>query len=275
MKIGISVDNHFDVNHEDGQERLKQQAAYLVAHDYQYYLNAGDTYNDFGKTLAYFQSLQRELGSAVTVRFLAGNHDLVNGISYAEAQSDLDLLYFHEKSLAIPGTNAVLVGNNGWYDYSLSELGTSKTDAEYAQWKRAFWIDRGIDQPVSDRERMQRVLTTTEAALNANAGRQVVYITHFVPDRSFLVYGIDRPYWQMATALMGSQALGDLLGRHAVSQVAFGHLHFRDRPRLLNGGVYYHQPLGYGNKRLFEWKSHDWLTEWQNTLVTVNIPAEK
>ena len=275
VKIGISVDNHFDVNHEDGLERLKQQAQYLVSQGYQYYLNAGDTYNDFTKSLVYFRALQAEVGDAVTVRFIAGNHDLVNGISYDEAQSDLDPLYFHEKTLAIPNTDAVLIGNNGWYDYSLAQLGPAKTDAEYAQWKRAFWIDRGIDQPLSDRERMQRVLRTTEEALIATEGKQRIYVTHFVPDRSFQVFAGDRPYWQMATALMGSQALGDLLGQYRVDYVAFGHLHFRDQPRLLHHGIYYHQPLGYGNKRLFEWHSHDWFTEWRDTLVTIDVPIKK
>ena len=46
VKIALSVDNHFDVNRVDGFEMLKKQAAYLVEHDYQIYVNAGDTYND-------------------------------------------------------------------------------------------------------------------------------------------------------------------------------------------------------------------------------------
>ena len=145
VKVAISVDNHFDVNHVDGFEMLKHQAAYLVEHGYQVYVNAGDTYNDFTKTLAYYQALQREVGDQVIVRFLAGNHDMVKGATYAEIQSDVDPLYLHEKVLPVPGTNAVIVGNNGWYDYSLAQLGKSKTSAEYAQWKRAFWIDSAID----------------------------------------------------------------------------------------------------------------------------------
>lgn len=69
VKIAFSVDNHFDVNRVDGFEMLKKQAAYLVEHDYQIYVNAGDTYNDFTKSLAYFRALQAEVGSAVTIRF--------------------------------------------------------------------------------------------------------------------------------------------------------------------------------------------------------------
>ncbi len=72
VKIAFSVDNHFDVNRVDGFEMLKKQAAYLVEHDYQIYVNAGDTYNDFTKSLAYFRALQAEVGSAVTIRFFGG-----------------------------------------------------------------------------------------------------------------------------------------------------------------------------------------------------------
>ncbi|BAN74842.1 MULTISPECIES: metallophosphoesterase [Lacticaseibacillus] len=272
VKVAISVDNHFDVNHVDGFEMLKYQAAYLVENGYRIYVNAGDTYNDFTKTLDYYRALQRELGDQVIVRFLAGNHDMVKGATYGEIQSDVDPLYLHEKVLSIPSTNAVIIGNNGWYDYSLGQLGKTKTDAAYAQWKRAFWIDSAIDSPLSDAERMQRVLQTSQAAIDANQGRQMIYVTHFVPIRGAMVYAVDRPAWQMATALMGSAKLGELLtGR--VDAVAFGHEHFRDAPKLLGKTAYYHQPLGYGLKRLFEWESHDWLTEWRNTLVTLHVPS--
>lgn len=138
IKVAISVDNHFDVNHVDGFEMLKYQADYLVENGYQIYVNAGDTYNDFTKTLAYYRALQQEVGQQVMVRFLAGNHDMVKGATYDEIQSDVDPLYLHEKVLPIPSTNAVIIGNNGWYDYSLGQLGKTKTDAAYAQWKRAF-----------------------------------------------------------------------------------------------------------------------------------------
>lgn len=271
VKIGISVDDHFDVNKVDGLAMIPRQAAYLQEHGYQAYFNAGDTYNDFGKTLTYFEQLQQALGPAVLVRFLAGNHDLVNGISYQEAQSDLSPLYFHEKRLMLPGSETVIIGNNGWYDYSLAPADLHKTPAEFAQWKRAYWIDRAIDQPVSDAVRMRRVLETTQAAIAQAAGHRVVYLTHFVPTREAMVYSPSHQHWQMATALMGSQHLGDLLLGAGVNAVVFGHLHRRDQPLKRGQTTFYHQPVGYGLKRLFEWQSHDGFTEWVNTLVTLEV----
>ena len=48
---------------------------------------------------------------------------MVNGATYDEIQSAVDPLYLHEKILPVPGTNAVIIGNNGWYDYSLGTAG--------------------------------------------------------------------------------------------------------------------------------------------------------
>ncbi|WP_179394880.1 metallophosphoesterase [Lacticaseibacillus absianus] len=273
MKIAFSVDNHIDVNKLDPLEVAERQAAYLTAQGIAVYVNAGDTFNDFTKTLAFFESLQRQ-APATTVRFLAGNHDLVNGISYAEAQSPVSPLYLHEKMVALPGTDTVVIGNNGWYDYSLAPADAGKTAADYAQWKRAYWIDRGIDQPVSDGDRMARVLATTQAAVTAAAGKRVLYATHFVPTPQMMVYAPDHPHWQMATALMGSRHLGNLLVRTGVRDVVFGHLHKRQPPLTVDQTTFHHQPMGYGLRRLYEWASPDWYQEWTRTLVVLTV-AEK
>ncbi|MFD1433113.1 metallophosphoesterase [Lacticaseibacillus yichunensis] len=269
MRIAISVDDHLDINKVDEHELIPRQAELLVKRGVALYLNAGDTYNDFGKTLAYFRRLQEALGTAAQVRFIAGNHDLVNGISYEEAQSDVDPLYLHEKTLRIPGNETVVIGNNGWYDYSLAEP-PQRSDAAYATWKRAYWIDGQIPQPVSDRERMARVLATTEQALLAAQGKRVLYLTHFVPHPAY-IYFTGHRMWQMATALMGSAQLGALLARYGVWAAAFGHLHKRDTPWQLDGVTYYHQPVGYGMRRRFEWQSHDFFTEWEKTLVVLDV----
>ncbi|WP_407894144.1 metallophosphoesterase [Lacticaseibacillus sp. N501-2] len=267
MKIAVSVDNHLDVNKLPINEVVARQAAYLTAQHAAGYFNAGDTFNDFTKSVAFFQNLQAHV--AFPVRWLAGNHDLVNGASYELAQSHADALYFHEQSLKLNHT--VIIGNNGWYDYSLAPTDLHKTDAEFAQWKRAYWIDGAIPQPVSDRERMQRVLTTTAQALDKAKGQAVIYLTHFVPQPAFMVYAPKHPHWQMATALMGSKHLGALLEARGVDAVVFGHFHKRDVPQTIAHTTYYHQPMGYGLHRLNEWDGSDWFEEWRKTLVWLEV----
>nr|WP_225350738.1 phosphohydrolase [Lacticaseibacillus camelliae] len=190
VKLAFSVDNHFDVNHIDAQVAVAKIAGYLLANHYQVYVNAGDSFNDFTMTLWFYQQLQAAVGNAVTIRYLAGNHDLVKNVSYQTAQSAVSPLYLHEKALAVPGTDTVIIGNNGWYDYSLAPAALQASGADFAQWKRAYWIDSAIDQPVSDQERMARVLATTQQALGAAAGRRVIYVTHFVPTPLLMAYSL-------------------------------------------------------------------------------------
>lgn len=267
MKIAVSVDNHLDVNKIPVSEAVARQAAYLTAQHAAGYFNAGDTFNDFTKSVAFFRDLQAHV--PFPVRWLAGNHDLVNGVTYQEAQSHADPLYFHEQSLKLG--NSVVIGNNGWYDYSLAPEDLDKTDAEFAQWKRAFWIDGAIDQPVSDKQRMQRVLETTAQALDEAKEQHVIYLTHFVPEKTFMIYAPNHSHWQMATAVMGSQHLGDLLVAHNVADVVFGHLHKRHAAQTIGQTTFHHQPMGYGLRRLNEWDGDDWFEEWRKTLVWLEV----
>ncbi|MFD1393421.1 metallophosphoesterase [Lacticaseibacillus jixianensis] len=269
VKLGFSVDNHFDVNHIASPAAVTRIAAYLVAHHYQVYVNAGDSFNDFALTQHFYQALQQAVGDAVVIRYLAGNHDLVKNVSYQTAQSAGSPLYLHEKTYPVPHTNTVIIGNNGWYDYSLAPAALRAQGADFAQWKRAYWIDAAIDQPVADEARMQRVLASSRRALAEAAGKRVIYVTHFVPTARLMVYSPAHPRWQMATALMGSRHLGALLERAEVADVVFGHLHRRDPALQVGATTYHHQPMGYGLRRLNEWRSDDWFAEWAATLVTL------
>lgn len=47
MKIAISSDNHLDVNRQNPDEIVYLQANYLNEQNVEYYLFAGDMFNDF------------------------------------------------------------------------------------------------------------------------------------------------------------------------------------------------------------------------------------
>ncbi|WP_127849808.1 metallophosphoesterase [Lacticaseibacillus hulanensis] len=272
MKIAFSSDNHLDINRVDVAAILPQMAAALIAAKVDYYVNTGDTFNDFTKTRSFYAQLQAQLGASVQVRYLAGNHDMVRGISYAELEELDDPLYLHNRAEQLPGTNATLVGNNGWYDYSFVPADAGVTPSELRHWKKAFWIDGVIEQPQSDAERMQAVLTQVRAKLAANAGRQIIFATHFVPQRAFLnPQMLQSEVGAKVAAFLGSQALGNLLTEAHVDTVGFGHLHRRDAARTIDGVRYLHMPVGYGTKRRHEWQSTDFMTEWRATLQVMTL----
>lgn len=275
MRVAFSSDNHLDINQVDAAKVLPLIAAELRQRRIDYYVNTGDTFNDFQKTTAFYAALQSEVGKATQVRFIAGNHDMVRGATYPQLESTGSPQYLHNKAELLPGTNTVLVGNNGWYDYSFVPETLQLSAAALAHWKRAFWIDGVIEQPGSDADRMVRVLAQVEETLRANFAHQVIFATHFVPQRTFLApQTLRTDVGAHVAAFLGSQALGDLLARYQVQTVAFGHLHHRNTPTPLAGVQYLHAPVGYGTKRRHEWVTADFMTEWRSTLQIIEVNAQ-
>lgn len=275
VKITFSSDNHFDVNRVDPLTVIDQQAQFLRAQHVDYYLNTGDTFNNFQQTLQYFEKLQ-QLVSQMHVYFVAGNHDMRRGVTYDELNQDLSPLYLNHKMIAIPHTKQVIIGNNGWYDYSFADQFLMKKHVSFQRWKDALWFDGMIVQPVSDQARMQAELTILRQQLQQvrRQHQQAIIVTHFVPHQNFMIYGYDKPQWDMINAYLGSRHLEELLNEYhdVVKIVAFGHLHLRDPLQIIDNIIYVHRPLGYHrSRRLNEWQSSDFMTEWRNTLTMITL----
>ncbi|WP_125766783.1 metallophosphoesterase [Lapidilactobacillus wuchangensis] len=271
MNIAISSDNHFDINKAATSKIVFLQASYLKQLAIDYYFITGDLFNNFEQTINYVEQLQREVGSVPKIYFIAGNHDMLNGVTYAELERpNLHPQYLHHRILQIPHKNLSVVGNNGWYDYSFSDqIGDNqKSTAEILRWKQSFWVDQKIDSPISDQERMQNVLQQVETDFKqvTRQHEKVLFLTHFVPHQNFIFDQLDHPRWQTINAFLGSKHLGDLIEKYPVQYAAFGHLHIRHLPQTIANTTYIHQPLGYGVRRAFEWQQTDFLTEWQRTL---------
>ncbi|HJE45922.1 metallophosphoesterase [Levilactobacillus namurensis] len=268
-RVALISDLHFDVNQVDPAAVLPQQAAYLKAQNVALYLIAGDLTNHFNQSLAIVQQLQTLLAPA-QVRFIAGNHDMLHDVSYAALETPLSPLYLHHQFYDLPGTNWRIIGNNGWYDYRYAD---NLPGRNFLAWKRAFWIDSTIAQPMSDDERMDRVLIQIQAQLAQarRANKQVLLMTHFVPRREFIRYTADDRFWNMANALMGSPRLGQLAAAYQVPYVLFGHLHRHFWPQHLGAVTYLNQALGYHNRRLNEWDSPDFMTEWRHRLKIMTL----
>ncbi|MCD2255098.1 metallophosphoesterase [Agrilactobacillus fermenti] len=273
VKIAMSSDNHIDVNHLDAAETLSQQLAYLLENQFDYYLIAGDLFNDFQKSLAFVRSMNQQANGKLKVYFIAGNHDMVNGTDYPTLQTPIDPVYLHQKVIDIPDTNYRIIGNNGWYDYTFGRDFDPKPLKAYIQWRNAYWIDGGITGLGDDLAMMQTILNQvyTQFLAARAAQKKIIFITHFVPRAEYIFYSLDRPYWNMVNPLLGSQHLGALIEAFQIEHVMFGHLHVRHKPRLIHNTTYYSAPVGYGLKRMHEWVGKDFMTEWQQTLQIIKI----
>ncbi len=276
MRIAISSDNHLDVNRVAPAAALDFQARWLRDHQVAVYLHAGDLFNDFTRTRAYFAKLADRLAGQVTVRYLAGNHDMLGGVSEAALETRLAPEYFHNAFLDLPGTAWRLVGLNGWYDYSLSPA--AGDPAAVAAWKRVYWLDDQIPQAEDDPARLQRGLAQLRAQLAAATAvdKRVIVATHFLPDRALVppMPSTNDPrrqrFWRMFCAMLGSQQVGDLLRvTPAVERVVYGHLHGQHPVRRLGGAHYYNPAVGV--KRRHEWQAATFNQQWEQRLLVWDL----
>ncbi|KAF1284794.1 metallophosphoesterase [Lactiplantibacillus plantarum] len=270
VRIAFSSDNHFDVNRVDATAMMRSQATYLLQNGVQIYLIAGDLFNDFQRSQQFVVDLQALLGAQTRVYWIAGNHDMVHGISFDELETGYFDGYLHNRYIDISGTDWRVIGHNGWYDYQYAAQVPDTTAADFLHWKNAFWIDRAIKQPMSDQERTDLMLNQVKAQLNLAAvdHKQVIFMTHFVPRIDYLRFSDDNRFWNMANALMGTPRLGQLLEQFNVAHVLFGHLHVHPQPRVFGQTTYYDQAVGYGLKRINEWQANNFMAEWyQDTQI--------
>ena len=279
MKIAISSDNHLDVNRQDPDEIVSLQANYLNEQNVEYYLFAGDMFNDFQKTKNYLEKLNTLItGKAY---FIAGNHDMLKNITFTELENNnISDFYLHNAYIDIPNTDWRIIGNNGWYDYSFSP---TLTEDEIKRWKNTYWIDAGIKQPMSDNEREQLVLQQSKQQfdLAKHAKKKVLFVTHFVPNSKALwakpaTLKSDKEIriFEMVNALLGSQHLGKLIQDYPeIKYVFYGHVHGWHELFQIAGATYLNQAVGVKKKKrkYHEWQKATFMDQWKYRMNIINI----
>ena len=274
VRIAFASDLHFDVNQLDAKKLIQQQIDFLNRQEVDYFFVTGDTFNDFNKTLEYFEQFNN-LARNTKAYFIAGNHDMVRGVKYYQLEEPQSKYYLHHKTLLIPDTNFAIVGNNGWYDYSFAKTRLNLTDNDYYHFKQTYWVDAVIDAPLSDRERFDRTLAQIEESIEqvqavGQPNRHIILLTHFVPRLEFIKF-TDYEKWNISTAMLGGVGLGELIDRYQLDYVDFGHLHIRTPDTQIGQTTYLHQPLGYRTKRRHEWENADFMTEFMQTTKIIEI----
>ncbi|GAX00862.1 metallophosphoesterase [Secundilactobacillus silagei] len=271
VKVAMVSDLHFDINKVDPEQALVDQSQWLKTNQIGVYLIAGDLFNHFDRSLSFAERLQKMTPHTV-VKFIAGNHDMVNDISYEDLEKPLSATYLHRKHYDVPDTDWRIIGNNGWYDYSFAAV-LHRPDDAFWHWKRAYWIDGAIEQPMSDPKRLTQELQVIKTQLQQaqRDHKRVLFMTHFVPRIEYLHITSDDRFWNMANAMLGSVRMGQLLTKYHVKKVLFGHLHIHPAPREFEGTLYYNQSVGYGTARRREWLTATFQSEWLTRVKVINL----
>ena len=263
LRIGILSDIHVDQNRGRTNEVVDALTNTLRHNRPDAFICAGDVSNDYTESLAVLEELRSSTG--VPVFFVPGNHDLWN-----KHHPHLDAWQIHEKLREFTGTLSqrivelegdwMLVGEAGWYDFSLGSGDYSDGDFERMEIDGRVWQDklfarwdmstREVHRVFLERLR-ERLARARELAGTTRHGSKIIMVTHAVPVPDFAVPF--RPeLWNYLNAFLGSREYGEAATEFAAALSVCGHVHFRREAR--------HRPtrficncLGYRH----EWRGND------------------
>ncbi|MFV0560688.1 MAG: metallophosphoesterase [Enterococcus sp.] len=264
-KLAIISDLHADINQFiEAEQRILADVLYEQSVTHLHF--AGDTANTVERCLEVIEFFDH-LGFQVTYNF--GNHELAD-VHGEEAMNHFPEQHFLNEKYIQMNEGAVLLGLNGWYDYSFGE---EKDFRKVEHTKNVYWYDRYIKRDASDPVIMERIIDCTQQLLDELEHRdyQVTIATHFVPKQEFIVYQ-KPPYerWNTLNAFLGSEKLGELIDSYTnVDHVVFGHTHRRFEEKRIHQTAYNCRPFGY----YYEWQ----LTKrfvLENELVTQYNPMK-
>ncbi|MDT2831809.1 metallophosphoesterase [Vagococcus carniphilus] len=258
-RLGIMSDLHVDIN-KLGQFELELLTDLLHERKITHLHLGGDTANQVAillDTLSFIES------KGISTTFNFGNHELPSIKETIEMEDYPDSRFLNHSYKEL-NDQLVLLGVNGWYDYSFA---LEKDYDKIVAAKNLYWYDRIIERPLNDPDMLVSILKELKYSLDAlkNAGKQVIVATHFVPKQEFVRY-FDGEYerWNQINAFLGAKATGELLETYDnIQQVVFGHTHRRIDNQVINGTSYSARPLGY----FYEWHlTKDFMLE--NKLMT-------
>lgn len=244
-RLAIISDLHADIN-QFGERELNILLQVLQEQQVTRVHFAGDSGNKMETAL----QVQHFFNHAFPTTFNLGNHEMADIKGEAMIEHYPDSHFLNLRYLPL-NTKTVLLGMNGWYDYSFSTIAEEEKNRAN---KNRFWYDRMIQRDASDPVINQRILQSLEQELDrlAENNYQVILATHFVPQQKFIVE-LSGKYqiWNQLNAFLGSANLGKLLNRyHNLKQVVFGHTHRRFEDTKIHGTLYSCRPFGY----FYEWQ---------------------
>lgn len=245
-KLAIISDLHVDIN-QLFESEINQLINVLKNNHVTHLHIAGDTANTTKKVIETIDQIET---ANIPVTFNFGNHELADIKEPRLMEEYPDERFLNLKAYPLT-EKLVLVGVNGWYDYSFA---IEEDHKRIVAAKNLFWYDRLINRGTTDPEILGAILIELKNLLDElkEQNKEVIIATHFVPKREFVRYHTgEYERWNQINAFLGSVAFGDLIDNYDhVSHVVFGHTHRQFSDTLINGTIYTAKPFGY----FYEWQ---------------------
>jgi len=270
MKLGIISDLHVDLNEAHGEPLVEEALLELAVQEkLGALIIAGDISNDVHRSLQVLEMLQQEAG--IPVLFVPGNHDYWskdNGITdtweiYRKFQSYTGCV---SERPYILENGWVVVGNSGWYDYSMGEPGYSFEQFEQMHamdrtWQDSIYVRWGMSNGDIHRYFYERL----EKELAQYRDSQIIMVTHMLAHPYFKV-PMPHPQWSYFNAFLGSEGYADLYRKYGVRYGIMGHVHYRKR-HVEQGTEMICACLGYRK----EWRNESVTAELRECLQMVQL----
>lgn len=268
MKIGVISDLHVDLNELAGEPSI-EEALIEVAGERRLdgLIVAGDISNDANRSLAVLHELKRRCG--IPVWFVPGNHDYWSKINgnrdtwsiYRQFQTFEGCL---SERPAVLDNGWVILGNSGWYDYTMGEPGYTFDDFERMHamdrtWQDSLYVTWGM----SNRDIHKYFYDSLERELAEHRGKSIVMVTHMLGHPYFKV-PMPHPQWSYFNAFLGSTEYAELYRRYGVRYGIMGHVHYR-KDYEEQGTKLICSCLGYRK----EWRQSSAVAEIRDCLQTI------
>lgn len=246
MKLAVLSDIHLDMNSNFvGKDLLSVLIDSLRKQEVDLLLIAGDLSDNAGSTIRMLDEIEERL--KVKVLFIPGNHDIwvkSGGSSWDSYRQFADHpSTFINKPYAI-NEEYVIIGDMGWFDYSLAVDGIPERTilAEREDWGDYKYTNWEMEDSEINRIMLKRL----EKQLKEHKDKQIIFVTHFVPYKEYVIPSNEYMDWDIYNAFMGSASIGNLIEQYEnIKYVIFGHTHERYPHTKKAQKTIICNPLGY------------------------------
>ncbi|ETT40317.1 MULTISPECIES: metallophosphoesterase [Paenibacillus] len=233
MNLGIISDLHVDLNKQP-QDLPVQEALLEVVKEREltHLIVAGDISNDSHLSLSVLHELRERSG--IPVLFVPGNHDY-----WSKENGITDTWEIYKAYQSFPGCLSeqpyilndewVVIGNTGWYDYTLGEPTYGSADFEKMKFADRTWQDSiYVHWGRSNSDMHRYFYEAMERELAEHQGKQIILVTHMLGHPFFKV-PMPHPRWEYFNAFLGSAEYADLYVKYNVHYAVMGHVHYRKK----------------------------------------------